>query len=292
MSPHNHFPKIKQLIFRIKDDDISGMGAQSTYFLILSIFPLLIFILSILRFTPISEDELINGLSTIMPGGTSDLVINTVNEVIRSSSAAVLSIGMLATLWSASKGSNALIKGINKAYDVQEDRNFLKVKGIAILTTLGIPLLVISSFLFLVLGETIGVFFFDRLGFSDYFLKLWNLVRFIFPIVAMIIFFSLFFKFAPNRKLKFRDVIWGACFTSAGWIIISLGFSFYVSHFGNYSRIYGSLGSIIVLLLWLYISSIIVILGGEVNATIAYFDQNLKKTKYEAIQMKIPFIDK
>lgn len=292
MSQQNHFPKIKQFIFRIKDDDISGMGAQSTYFLILSIFPLLIFILSVLRFTPVSEDELINGLTAIMPGGTSDLVISTVNEVISNSSAAVLSVGMLATLWSASKGSNALIKGINKAYDVEEDRNFLQVKGIAVLTTLGIPLLVISSFLFLVLGETIGVFIFDRLGFSEYFLSLWNLVRFIFPIVAMIIFFTLFFKFAPNRKLKFRDVIWGACFTSAGWIIISLGFSFYVSNFGNYSRIYGSLGSIIVLLLWLYISSIIVILGGEVNATIAYFDQDIKKTKYEAIQMKIPFIDK
>lgn len=292
MSQTNHFPKLKQFIFRIKDDDISGMAAQSTYFLILSIFPLLIFILSILRFTPVSETELIQSLTTIMPGGTSDLVINTVNEVISSSSATVLSVGMLATLWSASKGSNALIKGINKAYDVEENRNFLQVKGIAILTTLGIPLLVISSFLFLVLGENIGVFIFERLGFSDYFLKLWTLVRFIFPIVAMVIFFSIFFKFAPNRRLKFKDVIWGACFSSAGWILISLGFSFYVSNFGNYSRIYGSLGSIIVLLLWLYISSMIIMLGGELNATLAYFHQHMKKTKYEAIQMKIPFIDK
>ena len=259
----------KALLDNIKNDKVPDLGAQTTYYLILALFPFFIFLLSVLQYTPLEYELIIVTLEGLLPEQAHELIFGTIEEVFTGSSGALLSFGVVAALWSSLKGANALIKGVNTAYNVEETRNFFQVKAVALLTTIGVPIVILFAFFFIVFGEVLGTYVFDFFGLSDYFIDLWNWMRFPIPIVIMVLFFMLFYKFAPNQRLKFRNVFWGALFTVIFWLIASLGFSFYVNNFGNYSNVYGSLGSIVVILLWLYISSIIIIVGGEVNVVLS-----------------------
>jgi membrane protein len=264
----------KQLLYRIKDDDLSGLAAQTTYYLFLSLFPFLIFLISILAYTPLDEATVFTALRNILPIQTARLLADIVNEVLINGSLGLLSFGMISALWSTSKGIKSLIKGINRAYDVKETRSYLKVQLIIFVTTLTIPLLIFTNFSLLVLGNTLGRKIFTLIGIDGIYLHIWNITRFLLPILFMIIFFTLFYRYAPCRQLKIKEVISGAIFTSIMWILISLVFSFYVKNFGNFAKLYGSVGSIIVLLLWLNISSLVIYVGGEINATIAHFNEH------------------
>lgn len=258
----------KELIKNIKEDKITDIGAQTTYYLILALFPFLIFLLSILQYTPLEYQQVIEALENLLPQQAHNIIFGTIEEVFTKGSGTLLSIGMITTLWSSLKGANALIKGVNMAYNVEETRHFIKVRLIAFLTTIGVPVVILLTFFFIVFGEIIGTYIFDFLGLSTYFIEIWSILRFPIPIIVMILFFMVFYKFAPNKKLAFSEVIWGAVFTVILWLIASLGFSYYVNNFSNYSNVYGSIGSIVVVLLWLYISSIIIIIGGEINVVI------------------------
>jgi len=269
LSKHPLLDFIRTFLFRLQRDQIFDIGAQVTYYMLLALFPFLIFLLGLLKYVPIDFNAVIGIVTNFMPEEASELILGVIDEIRQTGGITMLSFSMLTTLWSASRGSNALIKGLNKAYDVEEDRSFFKVRGVAILSTVGVPLMIIVSFLFLVFGELIGSFVFGKLNASEYFLSIWNMLRYLIPISGMIVYFMFFYKFAPNRRLSFKEVIFGALFASIGWIVVSMLFSFYVGNFGNFSRVYGSLGSVIVLLLWLYISSNILILGGEINAILA-----------------------
>ena len=259
----------KSLFDNIKNDKVPDLGAQTTYYLLLALFPFFIFLLSVLQYTPLEYEAIILTLEGILPEEAHELIFGTIEEVFTGSSGALLSFGVAAALWSSLKGANALIKGVNTAYNVEETRNFFQVKAVALLTTLGVPIVILSAFFFIVFGEILGTYVFDFFGLSGYFIDLWSWLRFPIPIIIMVLFFMMFYKFAPNQQLKFKNVFWGALFTVVFWLLASLGFSFYVNNFSNYSNVYGSLGSIVVVLLWLYISSIIVIVGGEVNVVLS-----------------------
>ena len=257
---------LKQLFKKIGADDLGGLSAECSYYLILSIFPFLIFLLSIIGLTSIDESMLIDQIETLLPAESAGVVLDTINSIMESGNVTLLSFGMIITLWSSLKGIRALIKGVNIAYNTIENRPFWETLLVAFFSTLGIPMLIILSFFFLVFGEKIGEFLFGFLGITGIFQALWNQLRIVFPVLMLILSFSLFYKFAPNLILRFKDVFIGALFAAFGWISISLLYSAYINRFGNYSMIYGSLGGIIILLIWLYISSLIILLGGEINA--------------------------
>ncbi len=259
----------KALLNNIKNDKVPDLGAQTTYYLLLALFPFFIFLLSVLQYTPLEYETIIITLEDLLPEEAHEIIFGTIEEVFTGSSGALLSFGVVAALWSSLKGANALIKGVNTAYNVEETRNFFQVKAVALLTTIGVPIVILLAFFFIVFGQVLGTYVFDFFGLSDYFIDLWSWMRFPIPIAVMVLFFMIFYKFAPNQQLKFRNVFWGALFTVIFWLIASLGFSFYVNNFGNYSTVYGSLGSVVVILLWLYISSIIIIVGGEVNVVLS-----------------------
>jgi membrane protein len=263
---------------RIKDDHVTGLSAQITYYMLLAIFPFLIFLLNLLIFFDIDQEIFINTISKLIPEQSSTLIFNMVKEVATNSGITLLSIGMITTLWSASKGVNALIRGLNKAYDVNEDRSFLKVKAVGLTATIGIPILMVGSFIFLVLGEQMGQFISEKFGLKDY-LRIWDFLRVLIPLASMAIYFTLLYKLAPNRQIKLKQAAIGGIFSTLGWVGVSMLFAYYVNNFGNYSKIYGGLGSIIILLIWLNLSSIILIIGGEINAEIAkpYGERNRQK---------------
>lgn len=276
---NNRYAKfLKELLYRIKDDNVTAIGAQLSYYLILSIFPFLIFFLNILRYTPIAREDVLHSIIVLLPMDTQRIISTLLTETITTSSETLLSLSAITGLWAASKGIMALIRILNKAYDVDETRNYIVLRGMAILFTLALLLLLVIVLLTLVFGEVLGNRLFDFLGITQKFISFWLYFRVIASLGFMILIFALLYRFIPSikkgRKIDFKNAIPGAIFTSVGWIFTSTIFSYYVNNFANYGKTYGSLGGMIVLLIWLYISSIIIILGGEINATLWYIRNN------------------
>lgn len=272
-------PKLffKSLLYKIKEDNVTAMGAQVSYYLILSIFPFLIFFLNVLSYTPVARDDVLHNIIVFLPADTQRIMSNLLVETINTSSDTLLSLGAITGIWAASKGLMALIRALNKAYDVEEKRNYFELRFLAIFFTLVVLVLLVIVLTTLVFGELLGNKLFDFLGLTDNFIVFWRYFRILVSLGFMIFVFALLYKFSPSirngQKISFKNTLPGAIFTSLGWVFTSFLFSFYVNNFANYSKTYGSLGGIIVLLIWLYISSIIIITGGEINATL----ESLKK---------------
>jgi membrane protein len=288
----NTFEFVQCVVARFREDDVPSLGAQLTYYLILAFFPFLIFLVSIVGFAHVSVDQLLGDLIHLLPYETGQTVRSSINEVTHNQNVALLSLGMLATIWAASNGVNAIIKGLNKAYDEAETRPFWKVRGLSVLATLVLAIVILISMLMLVFGKVIGQYFFQRMNYPAGFPWAWSILKLIIPLVSLFGVFLLLYRVTPNRRLLWRDVLPGSLFTTVGWIVSSLLFSFYVNQFGNYTKTYGSLGGIFVLLIWLYWSSIIMLLGGEINATIAFRKEGKEKCATKKFGLHLPWMNK
>jgi membrane protein len=257
---------LKKLYKRISDNDVSSLSATLAYFFLLSLFPALIFMVALLAFLPITTEQLLNMIKDFAPGDTLQLIETNLKQILNNRHGGLLSIGIIAAIWSASNGVNAVIKALNRAYEVDETRSFIVVRGMSVVMTIGMIIVLIVALGLPVFGNQIGMYIFSPLGLSNAFITLWNGLRWVIsPIVLFAIFTGLYY-FAPNVKLKLRAVMPGAITAAIGWIVVSLGFSFYVNNFSNYSATYGGLTGIIILMLWMYFSGAIIIIGGEINA--------------------------
>lgn len=266
---------LDHLAFRTGEDNISAVGAQLAYFLILSIFPFMIVLLNIVSYTSLVEADFIYESIQFLPIDIQNIIIIFVNDIVGSSSQGLLSIAAVAGIWTASSGVTPVIRAINRAYDCEEKRSFLKLKSLSILFTIALLGLLILVIIALVFGEILGRKIFELFGYGEIFLKIWENIRIFIPVIFMVFIFALLYKYSPcfsfRKSIKLRSTIPGAVFTTFGWLFISLLFSYYVQNSGKYSTTYGSLGGVIVLLVWLYLISMIMVLGGEINATISYF---------------------
>lgn len=274
---------VEQLLYRFNDDGVTAIGAQLAYYLTLAIFPFIIFFLSILQFTPLADVDVLKELLSPLPGETGQLFYNLINNIIKEGSIALLSFGAIGSIWSSSNGVMALMKAVNRAFDLDEDRPYLKLKGLSILFTLGLFIVLIVAFTVLIFGEVI----FDAIFVSYTWptVVIWKILKLLIPLAFMVLVITILYKYSPSIKegvkIKFSESIPGAIFASLLWVLLSIGFSFYVSNFANYSKTYGSLGGVIVFLLWLYMSSIVIVLGAEVNATL----MSMKDKKNKRIKM-------
>lgn len=278
LSNNNIIIFIDQLLYRIEDDGVLAVGAQLTYSLILSVFPFIVVFLNIISYTPLVREDVLLNITQYLPLEAQNLVNGFASEIIKTSSQGLLSIAAIFGIWTASSGISAVMKAINKAYDTKDSRPFYKAKLLSIFFTILLLFSLTIVFMTLVFGEVLGNQLFSYVGLTDIFVGLWSIFRVLIPIVYMIFTFTMFYRFAPCTKnmedIKIKDSIVGAFFTTIGWLITSTIFSYYVNNFGRYTITYGSLGGIIILLIWLYLSSIIILLGGEINATIRYFRIN------------------
>lgn len=266
----------KELLTRIKKVDVTGLASQLAFFFLLSLFPLLIFIFTLLPYLNLDQSEIFILIRDYAPASVAKLIEDTVGEILNDRRGGLLSIGAIATVWSASKGMNALTKALNLSYFKEETRSFFIARGMSIIFTIMLIAVLVVALVLPVFGQQIGVFIFSYLGLEEGFLKLWINLRWIIPPVLIFVVFSLIYWLVPNVKIQLRSVILGASFSTVGWIITSLGFSFYVGNYGSYSNTYGSIGAIIVLMMWLYFSSIILMLGGQINAVMDERKQVLK----------------
>src|SRR5699024_10653774 len=258
----------KNLYRRIDDADVFGLAAQLAYFFLLSLFPFLVFLITLLGYLPIDEQSFIVFIERYAPAEITELINTNIIQLVNAQNGGLLSIGILGTLWSASNGVNALTKAFNRAYEVEEDRTFIVARLIAIALTIAMIVVICIAFLLPIFGKMIGVYVFSMFGLSDNFISVWNTLRWIISSAVFFIVLLALYKLAPNKKILLRNAMWGAIFATVGWQLVSLAFSYYVSTIGNYSATYGSLGAVIILMIWFYISGIIIITGGVINATI------------------------
>lgn len=257
---------IKELITRIKNVDVTGLAAQLAFFFLLALFPLLIFMFTLLPYLNLDQAEIFMFIRDYAPESVASLLEETLSDVLSQRSGGLLSFGVVATIWSASKGMNALTKALNLSYFQEESRSFIIARGMSVVFTIMLIAVVVVALVLPVFGEQIGTFAFSYLGLEEGFLKLWANLRWFLPPILIYSVFSLIYWLVPNLKLQYRSVILGSVLVTIGWIVTSLGFSFYVGNYGSYSNTYGSIGAIIVLMMWLYLSGIILMIGGQINA--------------------------
>ncbi|MCP3030179.1 YihY/virulence factor BrkB family protein [Halobacillus sp. A1] len=259
---------VKELFKQIGDNDVPGSAAQLAYFFLLSLFPFMIFLITLLGYLNIDENRALVFLSTYAPSDTYELISENLTQILSERNSGLLSVSIIGTLWAASNGVNTLIKAFNRAHHTREKRSFIVSRMISILLTVAMIIVIGVAFLLPVLGSAIGVYVFSMFGLSEDFLQIWDTLRWVISSVIFFIVLSFLYFMAPDQPMKLKEITLGALFATVGWQLVSLLFSFYVENLGNYSAAYGSLGGVIVLMIWFYLSGVVILIGGEINALI------------------------
>lgn len=260
----------QDLLYRIKNVDMGGLGAQLAYFFLLSFFPLIIFLVTLLPYLNLEQEQIFEFLDDIVPEQVYSLVEGTLMEVLSNQNGGLLSIGILGTIWSASKGVDALMKALNKAYDVEGKAGIIN-RLLSLLFTVALVVIILVALVFPIFGHQLGNLVFAKLGVDEVFETVWTYIRWITPPLLIFVVLWLMYWIVPNTdpRLRVFTVLPGALFATIGWLALTYGFSFYINNFSNFSATYGSIGGVIILMLWLYFTGMILILGGLLNASIA-----------------------
>ena len=270
---------LRATIAEFQRDDALGLAAQLAFYLILALFPFLLVLVSLMG--TFSNEELARSVlqyfQQVTPTQVYRLVDAYLGDILSGSKPApgLFSVGLLITLWSASGAFAALINALNKAYDVEETRPFWKVRGIALLMTLGLSAMILAGVLLLVAGPPIGRTIADIFGLGDVFVLVWNIVRWPVALFFLVFTVALLYYFAPDAGQPFRWITPGGLVGVLLWVLASVVFRFYVSNFGSYDQTYGSIGAVIVLLLYLYISSLTILFGAELNSTLVRMKEEI-----------------
>ncbi|MGM0445990.1 MAG: YihY/virulence factor BrkB family protein [Bacillota bacterium] len=256
----------KRLVKRYIKHDISAYAALMAFFLTLSMFPFLIILFAVLAEFSLGTNIIIDAIELFFPAEVHNLVLGFISQNIVLRDFKLLSISVIGTLWASSRGIRALMLSLNMAYEVEETRNYFVVKLIDILYTV----LIIFGITFLLTLPNIGREFFayirNYIYISPQIVELVNLLKtFVLPVAIFLIIMTLY-MFLPNKRQPFINVLPGTIFTVLGWTVLSYFFTIFINYIANFSLLYGSLSTIIILMLWLYFSSIILILGGELNS--------------------------
>jgi membrane protein len=287
--------KLTQLaIKKIGEDELSTRSAALSYYFILAIFPMLLFLVSLVGVFagPGSQlrESIISGLGRLAPGSASELVHSVVNQTFKSSSGLKLAMGLLGALWAASGGMSAVVVSLNVIYRVSETRRWWKQKLTIIGLTLALAALIIVALVLVLYGGKIGQLLAGQIGLGDVFRIAWKVLQWPLSFAAMFFSFSIIYYFAPNlQERKWYWVTPGAVAGVALWLIASLGFRLYLHFFNSYSATYGSLGAVIILMLWLYITGFAILIGGEVNWIIENEDKKTAafETKKREIEQRM-----
>ena len=220
------------------------------------------------------QNNLFYYFSQALPPAAFQLVSKTLNEIIKNSGGGKLTLGIVLALWSGAGGMTSLISGLNAAYHVRESRSFVKVRLIAVGLTLAVSILVVAALFVVLMGGNAAEFIGAKLNLGDVTILAWKVLQWPVSFAAMFIAFSLVYYFGPN--LEYRKWYWVTPGSAAGvalWLISSLGFRLYLHYFNRYTATYGSLGTVIILMLWLYITGFAILTGGEINAVIESADK-------------------
>lgn len=255
----------KAIMEKYKKDNVPLLAAAQAYYYLLAIVPLLVTSFAVLPYFKLDVNEVMTFLNRYLPSGIASTFEDNIISLVQTPKGGLLTIGIIGTLWAASSGVVAFMRSTNAAYEVEETRSFIVVRLTALLLTIGLVLAFAIALLLPVFGSVIISFLKPLLGMSQSFVIILQLIRWIISILVISVILLVLYRFAPNQKLSFKYIYPGALTASLLWLVISFGFSFYVSNFGNYSATYGSLGGMIILMIWFFLTGMILMIGAEIN---------------------------
>ena len=256
---------IEWFMKKINDSDVDAWSGQSAFFIIISFFPFVLLLVSLLRTMHIAESQIMGELTALLPSAVLDFILNVVNEATSHTETAIVSVSVIAALWAISRSMFAVTKGLCSVYETEETRNYFLTRIISFFYTIAFFVVLAITLLILVFGGTIATFLVQLFPQFKATALLILTFRSIVAAVVLTLMFLLMYKVLPNNPMRLRELLPGALFTSLGWLIFSRLFSFYIDNFSNYSNLYGSLTAIVLLMLWLYFCMYILFLGGTVN---------------------------
>jgi membrane protein len=265
----------KRVWKEIQKDDVFGRAAQLAYYFLLALFPLLLFLTSVIGVVMGSDsglrDSLFDYLNRMLPASASQLVNTTISEVSNASSGGKITFGILAALWAASNGMGAITEALNIAYDVKESRPWWKQRLTAVTLTIALSVLIISALILVLSGGRMADWLAVNYGLGETFRISWKILQWPIVLAFMLLAFALIYYFAPDlREQKWAWITPGAVIGVVLWLLVSFGFRLYLHFFDSYSKTYGTLGAVIVLMLWLYLTGASILIGGEINSEIEH----------------------
>ena len=271
---------------QLNRDHVNAYAAQASFFIIIAIFPLLMLLLTLIGYTPVTEQDLVKSVLAVTPKYLDPLMTQIISEMYHQSNFAIISITAVTTLWSASNGILAIIRGLNSVFGVEEKRNYIIVRLIASFYTIVLLVLIVLSLGLMVFGNSVLRLFSTKIPF------LYELAEFIINLRSMyipILFtvtFVYIYRIVPNKNYRFIDYLPGALFASLGWIVSSYGFSLYIDNFAGATYIYGSLTTVVFMMLWLYTCMYVVFMGAEMNIHFkAHFQKARRKIKKRLVNV-------
>jgi membrane protein len=254
-----------------KEDRGTLTAAGMAFYWFLSVFPSLVAFVGMLSVLNVGRDTIENIIESVtraLPGGSSEILVTAVRNA-EQADGAILAVlfGVALALWSASSGMVGMQLGLDVAYDVHDDRKFIKKRLVAFELLLAMLVLGGTATALIVFGAPLGDALRDNLPFGSAFMVLWTILRWVGGLIALTGLFATIYYLSPNRETpRWVWVSPGGILAAAIWLLASVGFSIYVNSFSNYAETYGTLAGVVVLLLWLYLTALSVVLGGELNA--------------------------
>lgn len=253
---------------KILDDAVIGNAAQVAFYFTFALFPLLLFLMSlagiILNDRGDLKQELFSLLGQVMPPSAFDLVRTTLNEVMANSSGGKLTVGIFITLWSASAGVDTIRNALNGVYNLEERRSWIKARGTSLILTITLGVLILIALALVVYGSQL-----IAMVVPIEIPLILEILEYILLLIVLLFAFALVYNFAPDHEpFEWKWITPGAVIAVALWVLFSIAFRVYLNYFDSYAATYGSLGAVIILLLWLYITALVILIGGSINAVL------------------------
>lgn len=265
---------LRKLFKRYLDHGVSAISAQMAYSWILAFFPSLIFFISLAAYTPITITAILDYLAEFVPHTAMTFIENTLNQFIRYRSTTLLSFGIIASLWTASTAVKSMIRGVRIAYNDKQIRPFWLSRLVAIMYTVLFSILLLVLMILLVFGNKLGNSVLSYLNLGElYIISLWHKIRLLASILVLLMALYLIYRFIPRQDKKYRSVWPGTITITVVWYLFSMLFSVYVDNYATYNQMYGGIAGIFVLLIWLYVSCSLILIGAEINGLIGELRQ-------------------
>lgn len=258
------YAKFTEIINQVSDHHVGAYAAQTAYFFMLCMIPIILLLLTLVRYTPITKADVMSAVIRVFPSSVESMITTIVNQVYNQSMG-IIPVTILVALWSAGKGVLAITTGLNCIYGCRETRNYVFLRIRSTIYTMMFLLVIILLLVLSVFGNTLNIFIAEHIplvkNVADWLIE----VRIVITPIVLMIFSLLIYKFLPNRRDKILRQLPGAVFAAIGWMIVSWIFSVYVDVFRGFSSMYGSLTTIVLIMLWMYFCMYSILLGGEVN---------------------------
>lgn len=259
------YKRIRGFMNRLDEKHVSAYAAKTAYFIMLSFIPFLMLLFTMIQFTALSKADVMTLFVKIFPDAIDAMVISIIDEIY-GKSITMISISAIVALWSAGKGITAIIQGLNSVFDVEETRNYFMLRIYGAFYTILMILSILVLLVLVVFGNKIQSIILENVKVFDNVMDVILRSRYLISLPLLVLVFAVIYHFMPNRKGKFKQQLPGAVFTAVSWSLFSFFFSLYIDYFSNITNMYGSLTTLIVVMLWLYMCMYIMLMGAVINS--------------------------